>query len=531
VADNGPDAAARRRTDGPDPLWGGASPLSDSTSPGRAAALRAGVGDSSRRPPVPPVLVPEARAVRVPSATSRTPRMADHGRPAARPRPPIPPVPPPVGPRTSAAPFAAVPSPAPEREGLRPSATALEERPSLASLLRDIPSPAGPPQLSQPVPDLSSGPDSSWSDGEHGAPWSTGRGEIRAPRERSGRPDVAPVVERRASRLPAGGVRPSTGPGESPCYGDWTKPSGPGRMPSAPVPPLPAVPSAPMTSAIPDRNLAGRRDTGSTVVDDRLDDERHGDRYEDDRYEDERHEEDRRGPDSAVDLDEPALHPSGPITSTVVGGRAALRAEREAREATRVAAETARRKAAGDLDELDRPRRPRRVLKGLLAVAGVAAVVAGVYTVATPGTEEAATKAPAPSSAAASAPTSAPEVTAALPSLDTERSVAAETAPATPVRVPVTVLNATDINGLAADVSNKIKAKGWQTADPNGYPKDDVAASTVFFTEGDEKQRQAALQLVEQFPQLTGPAPRFFEVPAEVDAPGLVVVLAADWKP
>ena len=50
--------------------------------------------------------------------------------------------------------------------------------------------------------------------------------------------------------------------------------------------------------------------------------------------------------------------------------------------------------------------------------------------------------------------------------------------------------------------------------------------TTVYFTEGDETQRQAALQLVEQFPQLQGPAPRFFELPAEITAPGLVIVAA-----
>jgi hypothetical protein len=41
----------------------------------------------------------------------------------------------------------------------------------------------------------------------------------------------------------------------------------------------------------------------------------------------------------------------------------------------------------------------------------------------------------------------------------------------------------------------------------------------------------AALQLIEQFPQLQGPTPRFFEVPADVQAPGLVVVAAGDWQP
>jgi hypothetical protein len=446
---------------------------------------------------------------------------------AARPRPPMPPVPPPAAPRSSAAPFAPVPSSAPEREALRPSATVLDERPPVPSVLREIPSPAGPPLLSQPVADLPSRPLSGWSDGEHQAPWQTGRGEIRADRSPAGRPESTPFVERRASRLPSAPLRPSASQGEIPAYGDWTKPSGPGRLPSAPVPPLPVVPPAPLTSAIPDRDLAGRQ---ADDLDDRYDDERPETGLHDDRYEDEYDDAPLDSHDA--DLRERAEAPPGPVTGTVVGGRAALRAERESREAARVAAEAARRKRAGLDDEIDRPRRPRRMVKGLVAVAAVAAGVMGVYTVATPDTAEtAATSAPSTHTPAPIAPTSAAKVTAVLPPLDVEPSAPAEAAPATPVRVPVTVLNSTEIDGLAADISAQIKGEGWQTAKPGGYPNADVAADTVFFTEGDDEQRQAALQLIEQFPQLQGPTPRFFEVPPEVEAPGLVIVATGDWKP
>jgi len=99
------------------------------------------------------------------------------------------------------------------------------------------------------------------------------------------------------------------------------------------------------------------------------------------------------------------------------------------------------------------------------------------------------------------------------------------------VRVPVTVLNSTDINGLAAKVAGTVAAGGWETPAVGAYTAGDVAASTVFFTEGDENQRQAAVQLIEQFPQLQGPTPRFFELPADVQAPGLVVVTTGDWQP
>jgi hypothetical protein len=441
----------------------------------------------------------------------------------------MPPVPPPVAPRTSVAPFAAVPSPAPESEPLRPSATVLDQRPPAPSVLRDIPSPADAPLLSQPVPELPSRPASGWADGEHQAPWSTGRGEIRADRSPAGRPEGTPFVERRASRLPAG-FRPSAAQAEMmPAYGDWTKPSGPGRLPSAPVPPLPAVPPpAPLTSAIPDRTLSRRAADDVDELDDRYEGDRYDDARHDDRSDDARYDDDRFAADDRdADLRE---RTPGPVTGSVMGGRAALRAERESREAARVAAEVARRKAAGDLDD-DQPRRPRRMLKGLVAVGVVAAAVMGVYTVTTPDTTETATTSPsAPTSEPATAPTSAAEVTATLPPLDVEAS-ASEAAPAPPVRVPVTVLNATQVTGLAADISTVIEGKGWQTAEPGGYPKKDVAASTVFFTKGDDEQRQAALQLIDQFPQLQGPTPRFFEVPSTVQAPGLVVVLTGDWKP
>jgi hypothetical protein len=278
---------------------------------------------------------------------------------------------------------------------------------------------------------------------------------------------------------------------------------------------MPPMPPAPLTSVIPDRDLSGR--SAAAVHD--LDDE-----HEDDRY------------DAVVERDaEPrdrVASTPGHVTGTVVGGRAALRAEREAREATRLAAEAARRKRDGIDDLDDRPRRPRRVLQGLLAIGVVAAAVTGVYTVASPRAEEtAATTAPTTHTPAPIAPTDAAEVTATLPTLDIDPEVPDTPTAAAPVRVPVTVLNSTEIVGLAADVSAAIEGEGWKTAKPGGYPKDDVAASTVFFTEGDEKQREAALQLVEQFPQLQGPTPRFFEVPGEVDAPALVVVVTGDWKP
>jgi hypothetical protein len=122
-----------------------------------------------------------------------------------------------------------------------------------------------------------------------------------------------------------------------------------------------------------------------------------------------------------------------------------------------------------------------------------------------------------------------PTQAAVLPPLDAE-PITIDAVPAAPVLAPVTVLNATEINGLAADVAAALAAAGWETPGVGGYLAGDVASSTVFFTEGDETQRQAAVTLVDQFPQLSGPAPRFFELPPEVSAPGLVVVLTGPWQ-
>jgi hypothetical protein len=210
---------------------------------------------------------------------------------------------------------------------------------------------------------------------------------------------------------------------------------------------------------------------------------------------------------------------SGPAT----GGRAARRAElQKADLARREAAKRNGTPIVSPLDEENPPRRSR-VMLGLVAMVVVALGVLGVYQVVSPEPDEAAAQAP-PATTTATIPE-----TAALPTLPSAPVV--EPTVAAPVRVPVTVLNSTQITGLAARVAASVAAGGWETPAVGQYTATDVAASTVFFTEGDEKQRQAAVQLADQFPQLAGPAPRFFEVPADVAAPGLVIVTTGDWQP
>ena len=156
----------------------------------------------------------------------------------------------------------------------------------------------------------------------------------------------------------------------------------------------------------------------------------------------------------------------------------------------------------------------------------VALGVLGVYSFVSPETTEVAAETPA----TLTAPAIVPDASAPLPALPST-PVEVAPAPTTPVRVPVTVLNATETTGLAAKVAATIGVGGWETPGVGGYTAGDVAASTVFFTEGDETQRQSAVQLVDAYPQLQGPAVRFFELPADVAAPGLVVVLTGDWQP
>jgi hypothetical protein len=289
---------------------------------------------------------------------------------------------------------------------------------------------------------------------------------------------------------------------------------------------------------IPDRTVTGRRGASVDAFD-----EVYADDYSADHAAD--YADDYADADYDYYDDEPlqthpsAPLPSGPIatsgssTGRVVGGRAARRAERQAAEQARLKA--AKRNgvpivAALDAaamvedDELD-GRKPRRVAKGLVAMVVVACGVLGAYSFVSPKTSQTASQTPATSSSAA-----APADTSTLPPLATT-AVAPPPVAAAPVRVPVTVLNATSVTGLAAKVAAQLTPKGWPAAGVGAYKGTDVAASTVFFTAGDEKQRQAAVQLVDQFPKLTGPAVRFFDLPAGVTAPGLVVVLTGDWQP
>jgi hypothetical protein len=400
---------------------------------------------------------------------------ADAQRQMSRTRLPLPPVPAAAGSRASGTPIRSVPSP--ELPGGRPGGAAVLPRPAR-----------------------------SWDD--EPALVSTGPALLA-----EGRP-AGP-----APRLPL----PTPSGQAAPAYGDWTKPSRSGEQIDADFAADASgqfrlrMPIAPATTAIPERPI-NRRQPADDV----------------DSAEFDRPQFDGPGYDSA-EFDEVGAAPesaefaaSGPITGTGrVGGRAAVRAELRAIDEKRRKAAKRKGEAVGIPEDEDTPRRPRKVLMGLVAMTVVALGVLGVYSVVSPETQDASSGTTATQS---SAPAVA-DVTAVLPPLETPELEVQTTPPAAPAKAPVTVLNATDINGLAADVSELIAAGGWETTGVGGYLSGDIAATTVYYTEGDENQQAAAASLKAQFPQLAGPAVRFFELPADVTAPpGLVVVLAGPWQ-
>jgi hypothetical protein len=233
---------------------------------------------------------------------------------------------------------------------------------------------------------------------------------------------------------------------------------------------------------------------------------------------------------------EPAPEPARNPAEVPVGGRAAARLERQAAEAARKKSgrrsgpparpEGSTQNGPGRDDvPAGAPRRaPRRAVQGLVAVVVVAVGVLGFWSFTSPETQETSAQSPATSSAPAPSAAAAPVQESVAPSAELTP------APVGPVRSPITVLNSTSITGLAADVGDQFTSGGWDVTGTGQSPVEDVATTTVYFTEGDTVQQQAAAQLVEQFPDVSGPAQRYFELPDE-PAPGLVVVVTGNWRP
>lgn len=206
----------------------------------------------------------------------------------------------------------------------------------------------------------------------------------------------------------------------------------------------------------------------------------------------------------------------------VIGGRAASRAERQAVDAVRRREE--RRQGITPIPPTpgeEGRRGSRGLVAALVAVVVVALVLLGFWSFQRP-TEQSAASTPVPTSSSAAATSASTPPTTAVPTA---------TAPAGPVFAPVTVLNATDVDGLAGEIGSVLTQAGWEVRGEGQYPDQDVAVTTVFYTAGDATQEAAAATLQEQFPDIVGgPSERFFEVDGQPD-PGLVVVATGSWQP
>jgi hypothetical protein len=228
--------------------------------------------------------------------------------------------------------------------------------------------------------------------------------------------------------------------------------------------------------------------------------------------------------------------PARKAVDVPVGGRAAARLERQAAEAARK--KSGRRSVpparpdgpAGsgpgrDADPATKPQRvPRRALQGLIALVVIAVAVLGFWSFTAPDTAETSAQSPVSSSAPVSTPAPEPVQESVAPSAEVTPT------PAAPVRAPITVLNSTNITGLAGDIGDQFTNGGWEVTSTGPSPVEDVATTTVYFTEGDSVQQQAAAQLIEQFPDVSGPVPRYFEL-SDTPNPGLVVVATGNWQP
>jgi len=371
---------------------------------------------------------------------------------------------------------------------------------------RDGAAPAGRTPDRRVVSDRPAGA-GAWAD----EPWESRSVE---PRPVSARPVEARAVQARP-------VAPPPAAPAAPPYGDWTKPSRSDTSTSTDADAgigTEAAVDEPVTGGH-DGERAARRSSRAAELFPRL--------------------QASAAAADAVEHAEPAERAPGsdehPAAMTgTIGGRAALREKRRADEEARKKAgkgstASGRGGGGGGGGAGGARRSPRWAATGLIAVAVVALGVLGVYSFASPHTRSTASAAPAPNSVPVTAP---PTNLSDLPPLATG-AIAPSVGPApaaAAAKVPVTVLNETTITGLAARVSGAVKAGGWPVTDVGTYTPKDIATTTVYFTQGDDAQRAAAVALVDQFPQVHGPVPRFFDVPGQ-PTPGLVVVTTGDWTP
>ncbi|WP_299956008.1 LytR C-terminal domain-containing protein [uncultured Modestobacter sp.] len=471
-----PTGALQRTADtGPDSDAAMTMPRQSRADRRREGLLPAGEDPMVRRPPARPDTPAPAAGRRrsdLPAAAPVPDRRATGERtPAPRTAPPV------SGPMTSAAPRPGTPRPAAAASAPattaspRPTPPAPSAPPPAGSAMPPVARAAGAPgRTAEPAPlplDVTQR-----VSGSAPAESAWGTAATTAPPTNAAPVNAAPVDAPSTATPPAAPAPPAAGRSAQPA----AVPPVAGRRPATPSPAVPELPAA-----------ARAEDDGGPAA------------------------------------------PARRAVDVPVGGRAALRLERQAAEAARKksgtrrpAAEAAPRSDRDDAPAEDVRRGPRRLAQGLVAVAVVALAVLGWWSFASPSTTETSAQTPVPSIAPSPSVSPVQESVAPAPEITP--------APVGPVFAPITVLNSTTINGLAADVGDQFAAGGWEVLDTAASPVDDVATTTVYFSEGNTVQQQAATQLVEQFPDVSGPVARYFEVPGVAD-PGLVVVATGNWQP
>jgi hypothetical protein len=180
---------------------------------------------------------------------------------------------------------------------------------------------------------------------------------------------------------------------------------------------------------------------------------------------------------------------------------------------------------------------PRRIpvtrppISPLRAVAGAAVAVAGVLlgigallwaTDAPKGSpalqQTQAQSSPAATSTSAAASPSADTVTATPAPLQTPPAAAV---PAGPPKLPLTVLNNSNVNQLAKRAAARFHAAGWPITLTGGF-RGRISVTTVYYAPG---QQAAAFLLQKAFPAIQRVHPRFAGLPGS----GLTVVLTRDY--
>lgn len=98
----------------------------------------------------------------------------------------------------------------------------------------------------------------------------------------------------------------------------------------------------------------------------------------------------------------------------------------------------------------------------------------------------------------------------------------------TPTLLPVTVVNNSTLDGLAALVAGVLETNGWEIETLLNYSETQIDATTAFYTPGDAAQEAAAQSMIAQFPEIAGGAePRFDGLAGE----GLTLAVVGDWVP